>query len=438
MLTRRGFLSASSATTAIRDRSGLAGEIPALLGGGKAHPGPFPRWPMYDRREEQALRETLGSRRWLRVAGENVNRFEQAWARTIGTKGCVATANGTSALILSLKALGVGPGDEVIVPPYTFIATVNAVLMLYALPVFVDTDRETAQIDARKIADAITPRTAAILPVHLGGSPADLDAILSLAARRRLPVVEDACQAHLAEWRGRRVGSLGTTGCFSFQATKNQACGEGGAVMANDEALLEKGFALHSHGRPRHVSGYNFIYKSAGANLRMDEFHAAMASAQLTRIEEQARTRDGNAAYLTQLLREIPGIVPARMYPGCTRNAWHLYIFRYQPEAFAGLPKRAFLRALSAEGVSCAAGYTPLTRAPFLEETFAQRTFRSIFSPRRLAGWRGRNRCPENDRLCEEAVWLTHNMFLGTRTDMEQIADAVRKIQAHADRLRAL
>ena len=250
---------------------------------------------MYDRGEEQALLETLASRKWLRVAGENVNRFEQAYARAMGAKGCVATCNGTSALILSMKALGVGPGDEVIVPPYTFIATINAVLMLYALPVFVDTDRQTAQIDARKIEEAITDRTRAILPVHLGGSAADLDAILAIAARRRLPVIEDACQAHFGEWRNRKLGTCGATGCFSFQATKNMACGEGGAVVSNDEALLDKCFAIHSHGRKRTVSGYDFTYRSAGANLRMDEFHAALATVQLTRAEQQAETRDRNA-----------------------------------------------------------------------------------------------------------------------------------------------
>ncbi len=438
MWTRRQFLSSSPAVTAAGGRATLPGGKPALLGGAPVHPEPFPTWPVYDRGEERALLETLGSRKWIRITGQNVNRFEQAFARTIGTKGCVATANGTSALIVSLKALGVGPGDEVIVPPYTFIATVNAVLMLSALPVFVDTDRETAQIDARRIEDAITDRTAAILPVHLGGSAADLDAIVAIAERRRLPIVEDACQAHLGEWRGRKLGSLGAAGCFSFQATKNLACGEGGGVVSNDEAMLEKCFAIHNHGRSRNISGYNFSYQSAGANLRMDEFHAAMASIQLTRIESQSRIREGNAAYLTKLFREIPGILPARMYPGCTRNAWHIYIARYQAEAFAGLSKRGFLRALKAEGIPTSEGYGPLNRESFLTNALADRHFRAIFPATRLARWEERNQCPENDKLCAEAFWLSQNLLLGSRTEMEQIAEAVRRIQAHADQLRAL
>lgn len=435
MLSRRSLFAAGTAAATGPARAEARNGLPALLGGAPAHPGQFPVWPLYDRREEQALADTLRSGKWLRVTGQNVNRFEEAWARLIGARGCVATCNGTSAIYLALKGLGVGPGDEVIVPPYTFIATVNAVLMLYALPVFVDSDPETAQIDARKIEAAITGRTAAILPVHIGGGAADLDAILAVADKRRLPVVEDACQAHLGEWRNRRLGGFGAAGCFSFQATKNVACGEGGALVTNDAELLEKCFAFHNHGRGRQASGYNFSYRAAGANLRMDEFRAALAAAQLSRVEQLAATRDRNARYLTTLLGEIPGIRPLRMYPGCTRSAWHLYMFRYQAEAFAGMSKQTLLKALEAEGIPAAGGYTPLNRDPFLRNTLAAPEFRKLFAKARIASWEERNQCPENDRLCADTVWLTHWMLLGTRTDMEQIAAALGKIQAHAARI---
>jgi dTDP-4-amino-4,6-dideoxygalactose transaminase len=434
MITRRNLFTAAAAGTVARNRAAGA-ETPALTGGKPVRSGPFAPWPVFDNREEQALLETLRSGHWLRISGQNVNRFERAWAAAIGTKGCVATCNGTSALFLSLKALGVGPGDEVIVPPYTFIATVNAVLLLYALPVFVDTDPETAQIDARKIEASITGRTAAILPVHIGGSAADMDTILAIAGRRKLPVVEDACQAHFGEWRGKRLGGWGTTGCFSFQSTKNLACGEGGALVSNDQELLQKCFAIHSHGRPPQASGYNFTYQGAGTNLRMDEFRAAVAAVQLTRVEQQAETRDRNARYLTGMLSEIPGIEPLRMYPGCTRNAWHLYMFRYRPEAFAGLPRRIFLRALAAEGINAASGYAPLNREAFLKNTLAERHFQAIFSKQRLAEWEERNQCPANDKFCGEAVWFSQSTLLGKRTDMEQIVEAIRKIRTHASRL---
>ena len=224
--------------------------------------------------------------------------------------------------ITSLAALGVGPGDEVIVPPYTFVATVNAVLMHHALPIFVDTDPETFQIDARKIEAAITERTRCIIPVHLGGAAADLDAIAAVAAKHKIPVLEDACQAHLAEWRGRKVSTLGDLGCFSFQGSKNLNSGEGGAILTSSDELIEQCKSFQNNGRGTSTAGFSYVRN--GANLRMTEFQAALLLQQLTRLEEQSRRREQNAAYLTGLLREIPGIAPARMYDGCTRNAYHL------------------------------------------------------------------------------------------------------------------
>ena len=212
-----------------------------------------------------------------------------------GAKTCLATANGTAALFTSLNAMGIEPGDEVIVPPYTFIATVNVVLRQHALPVFVDTDPETFQMDARKLEAAITPRTRAIVPVHLGGSVCDLDAILAIAKRRGVPVLEDACQAHLAEWRGRKVGTLGQAGCFSFQASKNLNSGEGGAILTDDEDLRERCYAFHNNGSGLRSIGNNFTYASQGCNLRMPEFQAALLTAQMARIEAQAKTRTANA-----------------------------------------------------------------------------------------------------------------------------------------------
>jgi dTDP-4-amino-4,6-dideoxygalactose transaminase len=326
-----------------------------MLGGPKTHPAPFPIWPVLDQTEERALLDTLRSRKWYRGDGQRVTRFEQAYAQLTGAKFCVATANGTSALSTSLNALGIEPGDEVLVPPYTFIATVNAVLRQYALPVFVDTDAATFQMDARQIEAAITPRTRAIIPVHLGGNACDLDAILPIAAHHNIPVIEDACQAHLTEWRERKVGTWGQAGCFSFQASKNLNSGEGGAVLCNDESLRERCFAFHNNGtgpKPR----ASFTYSSTGTNLRMTEFQAALLVAQMTRIEDQANTRTQNATYLTSLLNEILGITPARMYDGCTRNAYHLYMFRYDQTHFSNLPRSVFLRALMAEGVPASSG----------------------------------------------------------------------------------
>jgi perosamine synthetase len=413
--------------------SAAASDKPALLGGTPVRTKAFPSWPISAAEEEQALLQVLRSGRWNR--GRAVDQFEQSYAALTGAQGCLATANGTSALLTALNTLGVGPGDEVIVPPYTFVATVNVVLQLGALPVFVDSDRETFQIDARKIEAAITPRTVAIMPVHLGGNAADLDTTLAVASRRNVPVIEDACQAHLAEWKGRKVGTYGRAGCFSFQASKNLNAGEGGAIVSNDKGLVEQLYAFHNNSRGRTVAGADFSYREKGLNLRLTEFQAALLLSQMTRLGNQARTREQNAQYLTGILREIPGIQPAKMYAGCTRNAYHLYMFRYDASQFAGLPRARFLKALQAEGVPAASGYSPLNREPFLANTLQSRGFRRIYGDKQQAEWAERNRCPENDRLCEEAVWLGQTQLLGPRSDMDDIAGAIRKIQRSAAEL---
>jgi dTDP-4-amino-4,6-dideoxygalactose transaminase len=406
---------------------------PALLGGKPVRAEPFPSWPKIASNDEKAWTDVLHQGRWCCLDGNFANRFEATWAHTLGAKGCVATSSGTTALHTSLNALGVGPGDEVIVPPYTFVATINVVLLQYAIPVFVDTDRETSQIDANKIESAITPRTKVVIPVHIGGSSAQMDKVLEVARKHKLTVLEDACQAHLAEWRQRKVSTIGDLGCFSFQASKNLNSGEGGAIISNDEDLLERCRSFHNNGRGKGGPGFEFVRN--GSNHRMTEFQAALLNEQLTRLEGQTKIREQNAAYLSRLLQEIPGIAPARMYDGCTRNAYHLYMFRYDSQPFAGLPRDQFLKALEAEGVPCSGGYRPLNKGPFIEAMLQSRHYRNIYPEKELSAYKERNHCPENHKLCTEAVWLTQTMLLGPRTDMDQIAEAVRKVQRSSGQL---
>ncbi len=433
-LNRRSFLAAAPAAgLAITSRVALAaGEKPALLGGKPLRSQRFPSWPVADQREEQALTEVVRSGQWFRGNGQVVKRFEEAYARLTGAKFCLATSSGTGALQTSLGALGVGPGDEVLLPPYTFVATLNVILNMHALPVFVDSDLETAQIDARKIEAAITEHTAAMIPVHLAGNVADLDTIMAAARKRKIPVIEDTCQSHLAEWKGRKAGTYGATGCFSFQASKNLNCGEGGAILTNDEELMEKCFAYHWNGSGR---GRKLSDVMHGTKFLITEFQAALLLAQMTRLEEQAKTREQNAQYLTSLLREIPGIAPARMYDGCTRNAYHGYIFRYQKERFAGLAKARFLKALSAEGIPASSGYAPLNKRQYLKNALHSRGYQRVYSAEQIARVEERNQCPANDRLCEEAVWLGQRVLLAGRSDMDQIGEAIRKVQAWAGEL---
>jgi len=443
-LNRREFLSATSLAGAglalnlpTIARAAAADAKPSILGGPKAHPGGFPSWPVFDQTEEQALLGTLRSGNWFRGTGHAVTKFEDEYARLAGAKHCLATSSGTAALTAALGALDIGPGDEVIIPPYTFVATYNAVVLNYALPVFVDTDHESFQIDANKIAAAITKETRAILPVHLGGSPADLGKIMEVASAHKLPVVEDACQAHLAEWRGRSVGTWGLAGCFSFQASKNLNSGEGGAVLTNDPEFAAMCYNFHYQGRGRPVSGANFTYSGTrGSNLRLAEFQASLLGAQMTRVIEQTNRRWANAKCLTQLLDDIPGITPANLYDGVTRSAYHLYMFRYDPARFAGLSRGKFMVAMGQEGVPCSGGYGELNKDAYVSGLAKNKHFLRLYGEQRMQEWLEQNHhCPQNEKLCGEAVWLTQNLLLGPREDMEQIADAIRKIQKHAGEL---
>jgi perosamine synthetase len=443
-LNRRDFISATSIAGAglalslpTVARAAAEGAKPAILGGPKAHPGGFPGWPVFDQTEEQALFDTLRSGHWFRGSGRAVTKFEDEYAKLNGAKHCLATSSGTTALCTALGALDIGPGDEVIIPPYTFVATYNVVVLNHALPVFVDTDIESFQIDANKIEAAITKETKAILPVHIGGSPADLDKILEVANPRKIPVVEDACQAHLAEWRGRKVGTWGLAGCFSFQASKNLTSGEGGAVLTNDKEFADICYNFHYQGRGWPVGGANFTYSGTrGSNLRLSEFQASLLVAQMARVIEQTNRRTDNANYLTKLLNEIPGISPAKLYDRVTRSAYHLYMFRYDPARFAGLDRAKFMEAMGKEGVPCSGGYGMLNKDEYVSGLAKNQHFLKIYGEKRMHQWLQQNRnCPQNEKLCGEAVWLTQNMLLGLREDMEQIADAVRKLQKHASEL---
>lgn len=437
-LHRREFMQAASAGAATLALGATSSARPAgkstlaALGGTPVRKEAFPSWPVIGKNDREAWQRVLEEGKWCRLNGRYADTFEKVYAELMGTPHCIATSSGTSALVTSLNALGIGPGDEVLVPPYTFVATINVVLLQHALPIFVDSDRQTFQMDANKIEAAITPRTACIIPVHLGGNVADMDAILAIAKKRSIPVIEDACQSHLAEWRGKKVGSLGNCGCFSFQASKNLNSGEGGAVLTHDEALAEKGWTFHNNGNSRGRRRSEITYTPGGANLRMTEFQACLLLEQMTRLQDQSHTREENAKYLTQQLEQIPGIQPAKMYGGCTRNAYHLYMFRYDPSAFAGASRSKFLKALNAEGIPCSSGYSPLNKAPFIEQAIQSRAYKAIYPAERLQAYSQNNHCPENDRLCEEAVWFVQTMLIGKRSDMDQIADAIRKIQANA------
>lgn len=417
-------------------RSAGGGPKPALLGGPKAHSGEFPGWPVFDQTEEKALLDVLDSGTWGRLGGSVVAAFEKEYSKVFGVNHCLGVSSGTSALYTILGAMDLGPGDEVVIPVYTFIATYNVVVLNYALPIFADTDIESFQVDANKIEEAISPQTRAIMPVHIGGSPADLDKLLEVAGKMNIPLIEDACQAHLAEWKGKKVGSYGLAGAFSFQSSKNLNSAEGGAITTNSEQFAQECYRFHNQGQGGQTAAFNPGEGTRASNLRLTEFQGGLLLAQMTRTEEQARRRNENAAYLTELLNEIPGIMPAKLYKGTTRSAWHLYMFRYDKEYFAGLSREKFIEALTAEGVPCSSGYGPMNRQDYVTGLAKNKHYLRIYGEKTMNQWLERNQCPQNDKLTtEQGVWFYQTMLLGKRTDMEQIADAIRKIREYAKEL---
>lgn len=415
---------------------GTSQKKPVLLGGPKAHPNSFPSWPIFDEKEENSLSEVLQSKLWGRLNGGIVAEFEKKYSSLTGAKHCLGVSSGTSALSTILGAMDIGPGDEVVIPVYTFVATYNAVVLNYALPVFVDTDLESFQIDAAKIDSAITPDTKLVMPVHIGGSPADLDKILEVTGKAKVPMIEDACQAHLASWKGKMVGNHGLAGAFSFQSSKNLNSGEGGAIITNDEAFAETCYRFHNQGQGGRGTSYLAGTGTRATNMRLTEFQGALLLAQMSRLEEQAKRRSENAAYLTSLLKEIPGIYPAKLYKGTTDSAYHLYMFRYDKNHFAEMDRSKFLKALNAEGVPCSSGYGTMNKDKYVTDLASNRHYLKIYGKKTMQEWLERNQCPQNDILAgEQGVWFTQTMLLGDRIDMDQMAEAIRKIHTHAAEL---
>jgi dTDP-4-amino-4,6-dideoxygalactose transaminase len=436
------FTAGAGMAVSLREAAGInktagavASDRPALLGGTPVHKGGWPQWPEWRQSWEPSVLDVLRSGKWFRGEGGRVADFETAYAKLIGARRCLATASGTTALMVSLHVMDVDAGDEVIVSPFTFIATYNAILLNKALPVFADTDPNTLTMDPASIESRITERTRAVMPVHIYGMPCDMDPIVAIARKHRLPVIEDACQAWLAEYKGRRCGVLGDLGCFSFQNSKHLPSGEGGAITGDSDQLLDRCNAFHNCGRS--VGSFKGAkpYFSRGGNYRMQQFQAVMLMQQIDKLVQDTVRRRENADYLTINLKQIPGIQPARL-PENSRAVWHLYPFRYDAQQFNGLPRDRFVKALNAEGIPCSAGYQEQYFDGLLDEACESRGFQRLFSSQRLKAYRdGLQELKGNRQVCATAVAMTQNLLLAGRADMDHIVEAVRKIQAHSAEL---
>lgn len=409
----------------------------AVLGGNPVRKNKtWPQWPYMDEKVVDAVAKTVRSRLWCRInnpVNGTVATFEKEWAAMLQANYCVATGSGTQSLNTCVEALGIGPGDEVITSPYTDMGTIASILVSRALPVLVDIDRESFQLDPAIVAKRITPNTKAIMPIHIMGQPCDMDRILAIAKQHNLYVIEDACQAHLGQFRGKRLGTLGHVGCFSHQSSKTIACGEGGSIVGNDEVLMEKCYTVQNHGTSR--SGEN---ETIGSKYRMNELEGAMLVAQLVNAEAQWKRRNENAAYLTSKLKACPGVVPQKLYDGTESGSFYLYTMGYRREHFNHVDRNVFLKALAAEGVSLSPYISEgLHRAPWADHILGLKEYKAMYSPARLKQYREELDCPVCDKICSEEMLMlwASGPLLGTKSDMDDIVNAIMKLYENRDQL---
>lgn len=383
----------------------------------------FP-WPVFDQTDIDEITNVVKSGSWGNPdCGETVEMFEKEFADFCGSKYAIACVNGSVALRIALIACGVKPGDEVIITPYTFIATASIVLEANCVPVFVDIDPDTYNIDPAEIEKAITPATKAIIPVHFAGQACDMDAIMAIAKSHGLKVIEDACHGHGAEYKGKKLGSIGDAGCFSFQSSKNLTSGEGGMVITNDPDLYDMMNSLRNVGRVKGGEWYEHHY--LGCNYRITQLQTSLLLSQFKRLKEQTKRRHENGTYLNSLLEQIDGIEPLKRGKGETIHSYHIYIFKYDKSKFNNLSKSEFANMLAAEGVPCFMGYPqPLYKQPlFQEKNFMCYAIPESVSYKNV-------KCRVTEKACyEEAIWIMQNAMLGTKKDMELFAEAIRKIQ---------
>lgn len=398
----------------------------ALKGGKPVRTEPFSVWPQKNDKELVKLKEVWESGDWG-VYSKYTKEFEELFAKRYGVKHGLTTVNGTASMWIALRAAGVELGDEVIIPPYTFIATAVAVLLANAVPVFVDIDPETYNLDPKKIEASITPRTKAIIPVHIGGMPCDMRAIMEVAKKHNLFVLEDAAQAHYSSIDNKMIGTFGDAGSFSFQMSKNMSAGEGGIIISDNTELMDRCFSYQNCGRIKGGAWYEHPYLAA--NNRMTAFQSAVLTEQLDFCEDISQKREANTLYFADSLKKVGGLIPQRRDKWVTHCAYHLFVFRYQKEYFKNLHRDNFIKALNAEGIPASQGYIPLYRFGSLER-----------SEKEFPWLNGKNyknmKLPVCEHACnEESIWFYQNVLIGDRKDIDSIIEAIMKIKNNIDEL---
>ncbi|MBS13776.1 MAG: aminotransferase DegT [Gemmatimonadetes bacterium] len=386
-----------------------------------------PHWPQSDDLERHALREVLDSHSWYN--GDRVREFEASFAEMQNAKYGIACTGGTVALEMIVRGAGIGPNDEIITSPYTFIGTCSAILKAGAAIRFVDVDPETNNLDIDQIEEAITPHTRAVMPVHFGGLACDIDRLVEICERRDLVLLEDSCHGWGAKYKDKGLGAWGLAGGFSFQQSKNMTCGDGGIALTDDEAVADAIGCAINQGRSRYGKADPRL--QWGGNHRMTEFSAAILLAQMSRLPEHVEIREQNAGMLTRLLTNISGLEPCKRDPGATVVSWHVYGGRYFEDEWDGLPREIFVKAMAAEGVSLTTGYPE----PVYKDTVFQQDWANseVIRPFAWAAedwvqdYRSLN-LPKVEQYCIERISLKHTSLLVSESEMKATCDVFEKM----------
>jgi dTDP-4-amino-4,6-dideoxygalactose transaminase len=407
----------------------------AVRGGSQVRPQGFPAWPVFDERDVEAVAETVRSGNWggFPEPGPNAARFEDAFASYQGARHGVLMANGTVTMEVALKALGVGWGDEVIVPALTFAATAYAPMAAGALPVIVDVTPETWTIDPEQVEAAITPKTRAVMPVHLGHQMADMDRIMDIATHHRLAVVEDCAHAHGQRWNDRGAGCIGQFGSFSHQSSKILTAGEGGTLLTSDDDLARRAHSILDCGRAKDEGGQEYTF---GANYRLGELHAALLVTQLQRFEQQRAQREEAAAYFEEVAVDVPGVRVMPRDRRITRWSFYNYLFAIEPDAFAGATNEVVAYALEREGVAAEVQYPPMSRYELFQPSRSRLPVAVEFAERLDPA--SMSFPVAEDAGLRRSIYLQENVFRAGRQGIDDAVEAIAKVQKHADELAGL
>lgn len=380
----------------------------------------FPKWPYSDHREKELVNEVLASGKWWRMAGNKVEDFETKFADMHQVEFCLGVTNGTHALELAMTALGIEKGDEVILPAITFISTATSVIYCNAVPVLVDVDEDTFCMKPEEFEKAITPKTKAVIPVHMAGHACKMEEICRIAKKYNIKVIEDAAHGHGGEYNHRKIGTLGDAAIFSFQNGKIMTCGEGGAFVTNDKELYKKAYLIHGVGRPKNDIVYD--HKLLGSNYRMNEFQAAILQAQLERLEDMNKLRDKNAKYLDSLMQEINGIRPQKRQQYATLMTHYMYMFYYDMNEFNGLSRNEFVEYLKAEGIPAFISFPVISETTFFKNNEFNHRIDNYNKEREAS-------LANSKKIADQVVWLPHYTLLGDEQDIEEIVLAIKKIK---------